>query len=259
MRKIQLILTSIITFLLVGAGQGVAHFGMLIPSHNIVSAKDKRVDLALSFAHPFEMEGMDLERPKRFFVVRDGSDSDLLGSLQKTEILGHRGWKATFPVNRPGVYQFVMEPHPYWEPAEDTLIIHYTKTIIAAFGSDSGWDTPVGLETEIVPLLRPFGNYSGNNFSGQVLIQGNPAAHVEVEVEMYNMDKSFTAPTDYHVTQVVKTDDDGVFNFTCPKKGWWGFAALSEAANHLENPEGGSSRVELGAVLWIYLDDYQDK
>ncbi len=66
----------------------------------------------------------------------------------------HKGWKVRFVLPRPGVYQFVMEPTPYWEPAEDLSIIHYTKTIIPAFGDDEGWDEPVGLPTEIVPLLQ---------------------------------------------------------------------------------------------------------
>jgi cobalt/nickel transport protein len=28
---------------------------------------------------------------------------------------------------------------------------------------DKGWDEPVGLPTEIVPLLRPFDNYVGRS------------------------------------------------------------------------------------------------
>lgn len=56
-----------------------------------------------------------------------------------------------------------MEPKPYFEPAEDCYIIHYTKTVVSAFGLE-GWDRELGLKTEIVPLTRPFGLYAGNVF-----------------------------------------------------------------------------------------------
>jgi cobalt/nickel transport protein len=148
-----------------------------------------------------------------------------------------------------------MTPSPYWEPAEDLSIIHYTKTIIPAFGDDEGWDKPVGLPAEIVPLLRPFGNYSGNSFTGQVLLGAKPAPGAEVEVEFYNRNGILKAASDYHVTQLVKADQNGVFTFTCPQAGWWGFAALSEADYTLKNPEGKEKGVEIGAVLWIYLDE----
>jgi cobalt/nickel transport protein len=36
--------------------------------------------------------------------------------------------------------------------------------------------------------------------------------------------------------------------------GWWGFAALSQADYTLKDPQGNEKGVELGAVLWTYLD-----
>ena len=110
-----------------------------------------------------------------------------------------------------------------------------------------------------MPQLRPFGNYAGNSFSGQVLLKGQPVPFAEVEVELYNQDGTLQAPSDYHVTQIVKADGSGMFSFTCPKPGWWGFAALSEADYTLKNPQGEDKGVELGAVLWIYMDEYTAK
>ncbi len=233
---------------------GFAHFGMLIPSQNVMGQGQRTVDLQVSFSHPFELIGMDMQKPQRFYVVKDGVPTDLLPSLQKKTVMEHQGWQASYKVPRPGVYQFIMEPAPYWEPAENLSIIHYTKTIIAAYGGDVGWSEPVGLPVEIVPLLRPFANYAGNSFVGQVLQGGKPAAHVEVEVERYNKDNKVQAVSDYHITQVVKTDGNGVFHFSCPHDGWWGFSALVEAGYSLKDPKGQDKPVELGAVLWIYMD-----
>ena len=171
MRK-RFISASVALLSLTFVGTAAAHFGMVIPSENIVTQDKKSVNVQLSFSHPFEMVGMDLVKPKKFMVYKDNKETDLLDSLEETKVMDHTGWQTTYQVERPGVYQFVMEPFPYWEPTEDVSIIHYTKTIVAAFGYDSGWDEPVGLPTEIVPLTRPFGNYGGNSFTGQVFMGG---------------------------------------------------------------------------------------
>jgi cobalt/nickel transport protein len=200
---------------------------------------------------------MDLQKPAAFYTVNNGEKIDLLATLEKTDVMDHQAWSMSQRIKYPGVYHYIMEPVPYWEEAEDLFIIHYTKTIIAAFGEDSGWDQPVGLPTEIVPLLRPYGNYAGNSFTGQVLLNGVPAAQSEVEVEFYNSNKSMRSPSDYHITQVVKTDDNGIFTFSCPLAGWWGFSALNEADYTIKRPDNTEKNVELGAVLWVYFDDFQ--
>lgn len=239
--------------------EAFAHFGMVIPTENIITPEKKSVSVEVSFSHPFEMIGMNMVKPKQFQMISGSDKIDLLPQLKEGKVMEHQAWTTDIAIKKPGVYSLVMEPEPYWEPAEDLSIIHYTKTIIAAFGDDQGWDEPVGIATEIVPMTRPFGNYTGNSFSGKVLLNGKPVPGAAVEVELYNKDKRYTAPSDYHVTQVVKADENGVFTFTCPQPGWWGFSALNEADYKLKNPAGEEKAVELGAVLWIYLDEYKGK
>lgn len=245
-------------FSLLTATASFGHFGMVIPSDNIIEQPQKKVKLTLSFSHPFEEIGMELVKPKEFSVYNGDSKVSLLNSLKPKSVMGHPGWEMDYAIKRPGLYQFVMEPQPYWEPAEDLFIIHYTKTVVAAFGEDQGWDAPLGLPTEIVPLLRPFGNYAGNSFVGQVLLSGEPVPYAEVEVELYNQNR-FKVISDYHITQVIKADANGIFSFTCPESGWWGFAALNEADYTLKTDKGEVKGIELGAVLWIYLDEYKKK
>ena len=166
-----------------GASTSYAHFGMIIPSDAVASEHSRSIELALSFSHPFEMTGMPLRKSKAFWVQFHEKRTDLLDTLTPANIFGVKGWKGRFSASRPGVYQFMMEPEPYWEPAEDSFIIHYTKTYLAAFGVEEGWDAPLGIPTEIVPFTRPFGNYAGNIFTGQVLADGKPVAGAEVEIE----------------------------------------------------------------------------
>jgi len=241
------------------SGPVFAHFGMLIPSQATVSKADpKTVDLQVSFSHPMEMVGMDMAKPKALGVMAGGSKEDLLGTLKPAQVMGKAAWSSQFNVKKPGVYIFHMEPEPYWEPAEDSFIVHYTKVVVPAFGDEEGWDKEVGLKIEIVPLTRPFGLYAGNVFQGVVMLDGKKMPYAEVEIEFYNKDEKAEAPTEYMVTQVVKSDRNGVFTYAAPKAGWWGFAALTTADFKLKK-DGKDKAVEIGGVIWVYFHEWQTK
>jgi len=255
MKLLKITFLSVILFL-TAAQPGAAHFGMIIPAQPAATPEKRTIQLKLSFSHPFEETGMNLKKPAQFYVVKDHKRTDLLKNLHEMQVMDHLGWQVDFPVRRPGVYQFVMEPFPYWEPTEDIFIIHYTKVTVPAFGSEEGWDQPLGLATEIVPLLRPFGNYAGNTFTGKVLLDGKPVPGAEIEVELYNQNQHYQAATSYHITQAVKADSAGIFNFTCPVAGWWGFSALTIADYTLKSPAGEDKKVEIGAVFWTYMAPY---
>ncbi len=150
---------------------------------------------------------------------------------------------------------FYMQPTPYWEPAEDAFIIHYTKTVVTSFGDDEGWDGEIGLKTEIVPLSKPFGLYAGNLFQGIVKMNGKPVPHAEVEVEYYNEGSRVKIPSGPFVTQVIKADANGVFSYAMPRAGWWGFAALVDGDKKMKNQKGQPSDVELGGLIWVKVAD----
>ncbi len=241
------------TFIMFSVGSALAHFGMLIPSDSMVMQNDNRtINLNLSFSHPFDGEGMEMVRPVVFGVMAKGKKVNLLQTLRETRVMDHTAWETLYKIKRPGVYFFYMEPKPYWEPAEDCYIVHYTKTVIAAFGDDEGWDEEIGLKTEIVPLSRPYGLYTGNVFQGIVKLDGKPVPFCEVEVEYYNKDGKAKAPTDYMVTQTIRADVNGVFTYAAPRAGWWGFGALNTSDEKIKGKD-----VEMGAVLWVRFHDWK--
>jgi cobalt/nickel transport protein len=228
-----------------------AHFGVIIPSDDIVSKEDKKdITLQIKFMHPFEGHYMNMEIPKAFGVMVDGKKQDLLQTLKKNVVKGFTTWEASYKIKKPGDYVFFVEPAPYWEPAEESFIIHYTKVIVNALGLEKGWDSEVGLKTEIVPLTKPYGLWAGNVFQGIVKVDGKPVPYAEVEVEYYNEGGKVKAPDEPYITQVVKSDANGVFTYAMPKAGWWGFAALNTADFKLKH-EGKEYPVEIGAVLWV--------
>ncbi len=256
MRRTIVSCLAIAVFAFVSPHWSSAHFGMIIPSTDNVSASGpKEIGLKLLFTHPFEGGPiMELAKPVKFGVVMDGRVTDLMGTLTEKKVDGKRTWETTYKIKRPGDYLFFMLPKPYWEPAEDKFIVHATKVIVDALGAEEGWDAPIakvaGLPCEIIPLTRPYSLYAGNVFTGQVMMGGKPVPNAEVEVEWWGKGKS-KAPTDAHVTQVVKADSNGIFTFAMPKAGWWGFAALMEGLKKIKH-QGKDKEVEIGAVIWVH-------
>lgn len=253
----SVIFSAVLVFFL--TSNGFAHFGMVIPSDNMISARDNRtITFNLSFSHPFEGIGMALLKPTSFLVFSGEGKADLVDFLEPAKVMGHPSWTAEYKIKRPGTYAFVMAPAPYWEPAEDCFIIHYTKTVVAAFGDNDGWDRELGLKTEIVPLSKPFGLYAGNLFQGIVKLDGKPVPYAEVEVEYYNRDLKAHAPAEDMITQTVKADKNGVFSYAVPRSGWWGFAALNTSDKKMVH-KTEKKDIELGAVIWVKFENWQEK
>ena len=257
LRNGLLLMLTVFSLLTLSVSDSFAHFGMVIPSDDIVeNQQESNVGLKIMFVHPFEGVSMNMEKPAQFGVYVDGAKHDLIENIKplSVKLYGDKEsikcWHGDYNIKRPGDYIFYVEPKPYWEPAEDCYIVHYTKVIVDAFGKEEGWDAELGLKTEIIPLTRPFGIYAGNVFQGVVKVNGRPAPFSEVEIEHYNEKGMYSAPKGSFVTQVVKCDENGVFTYAVPKSGWWGFAALNEDAKTIKHGDEEKS-VEIGAVLWI--------
>jgi cobalt/nickel transport protein len=247
---------ALVTIFCVVASRANAHFAMIIPSTDVV-AKDspKEVSLLIQFTHPFAGgPQMQMDKPEKLGVVSGDKVTDLLAGLKEKKVDGKSLWEGSFKVTKPADYIFFLQPKPYWEPAEDKFIVHFTKVIVDALGAEEGWDKPIaeaaGIPVEIVPMTRPYSLYAGNVFTGQVFRDGKPVPDVEVEVEWWGKGKT-KAPTDSHIAQVVKTDGNGVFSYAMPKAGWWGFSAVMESKEPIKF-EGKDKKVETAAVLWVH-------
>lgn len=136
---------------LLGAAAAHAHFQELIPSTDIINAKTgNSVTLEMRFTHP--MEGgplMAMGEPVQVGVLSPGGREDLKSSLQAGDVDGKRTYRLDYKIKQPGDYVFYLEPAPYWEPAEEAMIVQYTKVVVDAFGAEEGWDADLGLPVEI--------------------------------------------------------------------------------------------------------------
>ncbi len=233
--------------------EGWSHFQVLLPSTDVVAAADgQTVHLDLLFTHPMEQRPvMEMSLPRQFGVLVGGQKRDLLSTLKPRKVDGKTAYTCTAKVDAPGDYVFFVEPAPYWEAAEKKWIIHYTKVVVDVLDAEEGWDAMVGLPVEIEPLVRPFGLWAGNTFRGIVKRNGKPVPSATVEVEYYNEGRRVKTPNDAFITQVVKTDANGVFSYSMPRAGWWGFAALVDGEEKLKGPDGRPANVELGGLMWV--------
>jgi len=252
---------GVVLWLCLCPGAARAHFQVLIPSTDVVSAGDeKTINLEILFTHPMEQGPvMAMGTPRQFGLLRGGKRTDLAEQLNPRKVEGKTAYTCPVKVTAPGDYVFFLEPAPYWEAAEKKWIIHYTKVVVDVLGAEEGWDAMVGFPVEIEPLVRPFGLWTGNTFRGIVKHNGKPVPFAQVEVEYYNQGKQVRLPNDAFVTQVIKADANGVFCYAMPKAGWWGFAALVDGEQKLDGPDGKPADVELGGLIWVKTVDMETK
>lgn len=238
------------------ATPAAAHFQTIIPDADVLP-EGGTVTVDLVFTHPVEDgPAMPMPAPRRFGMARDGETVDLLATLEPAAVDGVPAWTAEIELTEPGAAVLFVEPAPYWEPAEGRYIVHYAKVVVDSWASGEGWDTLIGLPVEIEPLTRPNGLWTGNLFRGIVRAEGEPVPFAEIEVAFLNEGR-IALPDDAFGSQVVKADGQGVFAYAMPFAGWWGFAALTEAAGAMEAPDGTPAPVETGGLIWVHATDPQ--
>ena len=71
--KVVLIFSLVVIFLLGSLMVANAHFGMVIPSDDMITQDDnKSISLKVQFIHPMEGDYMDMAKPVQFGVVVQG-------------------------------------------------------------------------------------------------------------------------------------------------------------------------------------------
>jgi len=239
------------------AAPAAGHFLTLLPSRDVVVDPATVLHLDLLFTHPMEQGPvMELALPRQFGVLLGGKRTDLLSTLVAQKTDGKTTYTCDYRPAGPGDFIFYCEPTPYWEPSEAKMIVHYTKVVVDALGAEEGWDALVGFPVEIEPLVRPYGLWAGNTFRGLVRHNGQPAPFATIEVEYYNAGRRVKIPNPAFTTQVIKADGQGVFSYTMPRAGWWGFAALIDGPQQ-ENPTGHKVETELGGVMWVRTEEME--
>nr|WP_319391590.1 DUF4198 domain-containing protein [uncultured Cohaesibacter sp.] len=246
------------------AGAAEAHFQLLY-TPKVMLDKTQEIPLKLMFGHPMENgHAMDMGQPEAFDVYYKDKKTDLLPTLKPITWKGAhneaKAFETSYSIKRNGDYVFALTPAPYYEESEDIYIQQITKAYVNK-AMPTTWNEPLGLPAEIVPLNKPYQNYVGGTFSGQVLSDGKPAAGVECEIEYINpaIDleaNAFAKEAEGPVPDsaiVAITDPNGVFTFGIPRAGKWGFACLGAGPD----TEHEGKELSQDAVLWIDVTEFK--
>lgn len=231
------------------------HFLEIIPSTDIVTAgSGQKIDVNLVFSHPEEKDRvLEMAAPEQLFVLHGGEKTDLQYLLAPGKIERKSAYGFAAPVQKPGDHVFAVAAAPYWDATEEKLIVQYAKVVVNGFEREAGWDEPVRFPVEIDPLVRPYGLWTGNSFRGVVKHNGRPVPFADIEVTYRSSDGGVVIPAEPFRTQVLVSDINGVFTYTMPRAGWWGFAALIEG--EMVEHEGKRVEVELGGLMWVRCVD----
>ena len=225
---------------------------------------NEELDVLITMMRPFQYEGLVMDMPQMFAVLRYDSATpikdgvaqperrDLLGDLEEIRYLNQKAWGANVALTKPGLYQFIIEGRPWWDAAHGRFLQHYVKTTLPVYGVERGWSLPVGQRFEIVPLARPFGLTAPAMFSGVVLMDGKPLAAASVRMARINTEKR-SVPTSWHEDIAARTNNKGEFAFVLNQPGWWCCMA-SIPGDPLKGPDGQPKPLQLGALFWLYVD-----
>ena len=227
-------------------------------------AEAEEVDILLSLMRPYLHEGVAVDMPQLFAVLRHDADAaapeggpvperrDLLGDVEEIRYLDQKAWGANVALDKPGLYQFIMEGRPWWDEERQTFLRQQAKVTLPVHGVERGWKEATGQSFEIVPLVRPFGLQAPALFSGRVLLDGKPLADAPVRMVRINADGA-SPKVPWHEDVAAISNAAGEFAFVLAQPGWWCCEALSSGAP-LKGPDGELKPVERAALFWLFVE-----
>jgi cobalt/nickel transport protein len=261
--------------LVASASPAYAHFQLLYTLESALTS-GRATDFLVLFTHPAHGgPNMDIGEPDAFYVVSQrGEDADAVKTdlgqyVEAIRWSGEQGETRAFEAHLPrsvtrslGDYVFVLEPTPYYEAGEDKYIQQFTKTVVNIGGVPGNWAEPVGLPAEILPLDKPYANWTGGVFRGVVVADGRPVPDAELEIEYLNyapdtegrrfaIEPAVVFPQDSFGTMSIRANARGEFTIGLPRAGWWGICALAVGPD----TEHEGKPLSQDAVLWIQVKD----
>jgi cobalt/nickel transport protein len=253
------------------------HFQLLYTEEAALNG-GQATNLLMLFTHPAHGgPNMDMGVPEALYVISQrGEDADpvttdLTEYLEPITWTGEQGSSQAYAASLPravtrslGDYVFVLQPAPYYEGGEDKYIQQYTKMLMNIGGVPGNWAEPVGLPAEILPLDKPYANWTGGVFRGIVLSAGSPVPNAGLEVEYINyapdlFAHSFATEPDIALpqgsfgTMSIRANARGEFTIGLPKAGWWGICALAVGPD----TEHEGKPLSQDAVIWVQVKDIQ--
>ena len=254
-------------FLLGVMAGAYAHFHTFWPedSPNCYAKRGTEIAFKYFWGHPYENIIFDAPTPNFYVVKPDGKKDNV--SIKKVQMKDEEtgemrvAYEVKYKPMTLGDSYFCLEAPAIFVEEEELFWKDYVKEPIHVM-AEKGWDKPVGLEIEMVPLTRPYGIEEGFVFKGQALYKGKPLANAHVEIEQFNgfYVKGENLPTDQFgnenvpmITRIAKTDVNGYVIYTLDEPGWW-MISVSHEGDEMEH-EGEKYPVEMRGGLWVHVEE----
>lgn len=253
--------------LLIAAGCNAEPVTVLVPSQPVVeNAPGKKkakttpeVDLLIALMDPYEYLSEDMDRPQFLAVLyydptrKDAEPQliNLLGDMEEIRYNGKKAWGVNVAVDRPGLYQFVLEAKPWWNPNKKAYLHQQAKVLLPVQSGADGWSATFGQSFEILPLTRPFGMVAPALFSARILLDGKAMANLPIFMGKLNTAQS-KAANQWQTIMETRSNGDGQFSFLLNEPGWW-YCEANTSGAPLKGPDGTMSEVERSTVLWVYV------
>ena len=233
------------------ASLALPHYPILIGDRSpIITKRGEMIELTYGRGHLNTAKWTDAPEPDwiRAYTF-DGMFSDLKPSLRSTGPTK----KLKYKVKRLGDTWIVFHIPRQWSDHDLAWTETWVRTIVH-YELSRGWDEPLGLPVEIVPLNRPYGILSGDAFNVQVLHDGMPLSGINIYAEKYYespLKKPY--PPDAILTRVARTDSTGTATLTLRSPGWWIlFVTYEKGKLAKDNKEGP---VFFQDALWVYVEE----
>lgn len=183
----------------------------------------------------------------------DGGTFDLTDKLEKNGKVSTIKYRS----RRIGDTWIVAHVPMTWSKHDSTFTETTVRTVIHQ-GLSRGWETPLGLPLEIVPLNQPYGLLPGDSFRMELLHDGEPLVGAKIYAEKYYekpLQKPY--PSESLLTRTSRTDANGIANINFHSAGWWVLFVLHEL-DEMEK-DGQSGVATLQDAVWVYVDAMPDK
>jgi cobalt/nickel transport protein len=247
-----------------------AHFQMLY-TPDFALDKGKSIEIRHIFTHPFEdkqtlnmgeqHDTKVLAPIEEFYVINKRKKTPLSTKLQSIKFQGNtnkgHAYSMKYKARKMGDHVFILKPAPFYDKTQDMYIQQTVKSIVNIAGAPTNWDKTIGLNTEIIPLVKPYAIWEGSNFTGIVTAQGKAVPYASIDITYLNRDinlqnnsmgkDKIKAPNKVFSTLTIKANQNGEFTFTIPKAGFWGFCAT----NLIQNKHYKNKKLRQDALIWV--------
>ncbi len=249
--KKQLIQLGTGLTLLLAATLASAHYPFLIGDRSPdMGKRGGIINLTYGLGELHEDVFVDTRKPDwvRGYTF-DGGTFDLTDKLQKKGNVSNIKYRS----RRVGDTWIVAHVPMTWSKHDSTFTETTVRTVIHQ-GLSRGWETPLGLPLEIVPLNQPYGLLPGDSFRMELLHEGKPLVGAKIYAEKYYekpLQKPY--PSEALLTRTSRTDRNGIANINLHSAGWWVLFTVHEL-DDMEK-DGQSGIATLQDAVWVYVDE----